>query len=336
MDDFERHLAGALRAAAPTPPNPIDPRDVTGRSRSRPWAPLLAALAVVAVVVVAFAYDGVGRTHRNTPSVGSVSRSPDDLIGSWNLTDLQGLDGARHTTPDAVLTFTFDRHGRLNEGCATVEVASGAGTIRFVSPWLTTTQAGCPQLGVEPTRFLFSVLTGTARWEIRKGDLTIRRGGDAVVFGRIGGLNAVQRALADGIARRWAWQSPATRSPATRSPATRSPATGAPPASSSTSGANRAVGWPSYVEGASAVVTTRAAAVQYVHAGGGMPDQVLLIRLIGRFGLETKGPAGQPGREVGSVLTLVVDPRTGSVTDFGIERPARPASLPAATVLYPK
>lgn len=326
MDDFETNLATALRSAVPAPPTQIDPADITGtarRVRARTLAsPLVTALVVAAVAVTMFAlaHTGGGRPEQAAPAPATptVSRQPSDLVGSWKLTDLQGLDRAAHTAPDATLTFRFDPNGTISQGCGAARATVGDGTLQFVQDWVTTTPTNCPHLGVQQSRFLFGrLLTGTATWEIRDGELTVQHDGANAVFQRVGGdLTTAQRALAVRTAKTAAWASPPTGSPAP------------------TPAASGQAGWPANVDQVSAIVTTHADAMRYVGAAGGDTTLVLVIRLVGDFSwVTTPGPPGH-GPLTGNVITIVINAETGRSTDTGLERQNPPRALPNATVLY--
>ena len=338
MDDFETNLASALRSAIGEPPTEIDPAGITRTARpgrARPFvAPVATALviAAVAVTVLALAHAGGGKPQQAASPPGSptasallaptVSRRPSDLAGFWILTDLQGLDGAAHTAPDSALTFSFDPSGQIGVGCSAARVTVGEGTLHFVHDWVTSTQAPCPQLGLQQSRFLFGqVLNGAAIWEIRDGSLAVHRGGDGAVFQRVARtLTVAQRALAVRTAKAEAWASPPSGNPGATSGVRSGRALTDP-------------GWPSNVDQASAIVTTHADAMQYVGAAGGDTTSVLVIRLIGDFSWVTTGPPGH-GPATGNVMTLVIDAKSGETIDAGLERQSPTQPLPHPTVLY--
>lgn len=322
MDDFEHGLATALRAAVPAPPTEIDPAEITrtgGPGRLSRWAaPVLAAAAVAAVAVAAlmFTHSTGGQPPQaaSPPSGRLVSRQPADLLGSWQLTDLEGFDGAAHTAPDVGLTFRFYPDGGVADGCDASQVVVTVGSLRFVQGWVGGTIMNCPDLGLQQSRFLYGqVLTGTANWQIRDDQLTVHNGRAAAVFQRIGGLSAAQRTLAIHVAR--------------------TAARLAPPPGASTAPATGHPGWPANVSEVSAIATTHADAMHYVGAAGSDTTPVLVIRLVGDFSWNTTGPPGH-GPITGNVITIVINAQTGKTTDSGIEQQNPPRSLTNATILY--
>ena len=90
---------------------------------------------------------------------------------------------------------------------------------------------------------------------------------------------------------------------------------------------------PEFTDRVTAIVTTRADAMQYVAVAGGDSTLVLVIRLVGNFSWVTTGPPGH-GSITGNEMTVVVDAHTRRVTDTGLERQNPPRPLPNATVLY--
>jgi hypothetical protein len=94
--------------------------------------------------------------------------------------------------------------------------------------------------------------------------------------------------------------------------------------------------WPANVDKASVMLTTHAAALQFVGGGeetGEGSRPVLVIRLVGDFTWITTGPPGS-SNATGNVATIVVDATTGQVTDTGLVRGDADAELPTASVLY--
>lgn len=321
MDHFEHDLAVALRSAVGSPPIEIDPDPIIrtrrhGRARTI-GAPLATALLIAAIVGTVLAIVHTGNPAHQAAS-SPPAEQPSRLIGSWVLTDLQGLDGAAHTRPDATLTFHFAADGSVTQGCSAARVTVSAGTLRFDQHFVIVTSTNCPHLSMQQGQFLFGqVLTKTANWSIHNGGLTVHHGTAGAVFQRVGGgeLTPAQRALAVRIAKREAQLSP--------------------PSGSSTpiTATNGEAGWPSNIDHVWAIVTTHADAMQYVGAAGGDPSPVLVIRLVGNFSWITTGPPGH-GPVIGNVVTVVADARTGRITDAGLEQQNPPHALPGATVLY--
>ncbi len=94
--------------------------------------------------------------------------------------------------------------------------------------------------------------------------------------------------------------------------------------------------WPANVSGVAYVGMSRAAAERYVDDSSmKIADgrSVVLIRMTGRFSVVTKGPAGSPGFATGTVLTVVIDARTGNTLDFGLDNAGRPLPSTAKTEL---
>jgi hypothetical protein len=121
---------------------------------------------------------------------GSAS-GPDtsDLVGSWKLIDLQGFDGAAHTTPDAAFSLSFSLTGVSigRAGCLSTDVDTGVGTVKFGQNWRSRLLTGCPQLGKQQGKFLFEeILNGTTSWAIRHDELTLSKSGTAAAFQRVG------------------------------------------------------------------------------------------------------------------------------------------------------
>lgn len=322
MDHFEHDLAVALRSAVGSPPTEIDPDPIIrtkrhGRARTI-GAPLATALLIAAIVATVLAIVHTGGPAHQAASPPPAEQ-PGRLIGSWVLTDLQGLDGAAHTRPDATLIFHFAADGSVTQGCSAARVTVSAHTLRFVQQFISAATTNCrSDLSVQQGRFLFGhVLIGTANWSIHQGGLTVHHGTAGAVFQRAGGgeLTPEQRALAVRIAKREAQLSPPSGS------------------STPTTATNGEGGWPSNVDRVWAIVTTHADAMQYVGAAGGDPSPVLVIRLVGNFSWITTGPPGH-GPAIGNVATVVADARTGRTTDAGLEQQNPPQPLPNATVLY--
>jgi hypothetical protein len=190
MDDFERNLATMLRST-PAPPGHIEPAEITRRSGSRARsvaAPLVAGLVVVAVAVTLLVLRSAGSDRPRSGATPPATQQPSDLIGSWRLTDLQGLNGAAHTRPFAAQTFRFSTHRLVTQGCLSAKITIGAGTLRFVQDFTTSSPVGCPvprlPHGAEP--YLFNqILTRTATWHISDGKLRVERDGAAAVFQRV-------------------------------------------------------------------------------------------------------------------------------------------------------
>jgi hypothetical protein len=135
--------------------------------------------------------------------------------------------------------------------------------------------------------------------------------------GDLGELTSAQRTLALHIARTEAW----TSQPA-------APGVAPPGADPNT--------WPTNVDQVLVILTTHAAAMQFVGGGSAayeMSLPVLVIRMFGRFSWVTSGPPGNSGNAIGTVATIVVNATTGQITDTGLEDGQNPA-LPAASVLY--
>jgi hypothetical protein len=96
----------------------------------------------------------------------------------------------------------------------------------------------------------------------------------------------------------------------------------------------RSKGWQYFIDSVSASVMPYSQAGDLgVAAAPGRPEQVLVVRLIGRFSLITTGPPGHSNAN-GNVLTVVVSLATGQVTDAGIKQDAHPTDLPHQTVLF--
>jgi hypothetical protein len=80
-----------------------------------------------------------------------------------------------HTTPSVALTFQFDESGRVRQDyCMFEHVAVHPGLVTF-DHWISTLQT-CPTLPFEQERFLLSILSGTANWEMRGRELEVSQG----------------------------------------------------------------------------------------------------------------------------------------------------------------
>jgi hypothetical protein len=326
MDSFGRRPRDCARVGCAARPTDTRPPEIThpaaGVSARTVAAPLAAALAVAvsAVTVLALVHTGGGRPHQIAPwpvVPTWVSRQPSDLVGTWVLTDLQGLEGAAHTAPDAVLKFGFSRNGTVSEGCGAARVTVGVGTLEFAQDWVRTVPANCPHLSVSQSRFLFGrVLTNAAGWEIHTDELTVYRGSAAAAFQRVApALTAAQETLAVRIAKPEARTASAFGT------------------SASNTGSPGHTGWPASLDRVSALVTTGADAMQYGGATGGDTRLVVVIRLVGEFSWATTGPRGG-GPTTGNVMTVVADVRTGEIIDTRVVQQNPPHALPDATILY--
>jgi hypothetical protein len=114
---------------------------------------------------------------------------PSDVFGSWKLIDLQGFNGKAHTTPDAAFTLSFSPTdiGVGRPGCLSTNLNVGVGILHIGKNWRGRLLTGCPQLGEQQGRFLFKeVLSGTTRWEIHDGQLTLNHDNAAAVFQHAG------------------------------------------------------------------------------------------------------------------------------------------------------
>jgi hypothetical protein len=91
--------------------------------------------------------------------------------------------------------------------------------------------------------------------------------------------------------------------------------------------ASKAVSWPTTVSSVSFVGSYRQAAQRFL-GGDKVSDNraVLVLRMIGRFSVLISAPKGATPYATGTVLTAVLDARTGQVLDFGLANSANPLS----------
>jgi hypothetical protein len=96
---------------------------------------------------------------------------------------------------------------------------------------------------------------------------------------------------------------------------------------------SRASSWPSNVAAVEYIGSYRQAASQFVD-GSTVPDNrpVLVLRMTGQFSVASSAPQGAVAYATGTVLTAVLDAKTGEVLDFGLTDSAKP--LPSPHVLF--
>jgi hypothetical protein len=90
-------------------------------------------------------------------------------------------------------------------------------------------------------------------------------------------------------------------------------------------------GWPADVSSVQYISTTRAAADEFMDGSTTDSDQdVVLVRLAGHFAVATSGPGNAVAK--GTIETIVVDPATGNVLDFGLATSPKPLPNPVVVI----
>jgi hypothetical protein len=98
--------------------------------------------------------------------------------------------------------------------------------------------------------------------------------------------------------------------------------------------AARASSWPSNVSSISYIGSYRQTAQRF-EDDSPVPDNVpvIVLRMTGRFSVAIPSPRGAQPYATGTVLTAVLDARTGQVLDFGLDDSAKPA-LPDPVIIF--
>ena len=205
MSDIQTRLAEMFHQLAPEPPHELSPSRIVERGREIRRAQRLMALtataAVILVVVFALTTSSIGRDtgpsagNSASPSGSSSLPSPsksgvDELYAhDWKLVELVPAIGPEQQ-PTGPMSFHFI-HGEkpsdpsiISRGkCSAAQATIRETTMTFVQEFVTEATTACgSELGVQQTRFVDQVCSGTVAWSIHAGRLSILNDGNKLVF----------------------------------------------------------------------------------------------------------------------------------------------------------